>query len=457
MQIFTDRYQAGRLLATKLHAYANRTDVVVLGLPRGGLPVAFEVARTLHAPLDVFMVRKLGLPGHEELAMGAVASGGVIVINDEVVGALDIPDEIIETVAERESEDIARRERIYRNDRPPPDLMGQVAVLVDDGIATGSTMYAAATALRDQGAARVVVATPVVAAPTIPTLREVADELVDLESPDNFVAVSQFYVDFTPTTDDEVRELLAGHADRAKRRPEVSIRAVAVSAGGASLSGDLAIVSDPQGVVLFAHGAGSSRHSPRNQFVAAVLQEAGFATLLMDLLTEQEEASERFTAHLRFDIDLLARRLLAATEWISAEPSTRGLPLGYFGASTGAASALVAAAERSDRIAAVVSRGGRPDLAGPALARVRAPTLLIVGGNDPLVLDLNRQALQEIRAETSIEIVPGASHLFEEPGTLERVAELAADWFEDHLPTAPIAEPAGTAPGARSSEAGESR
>jgi putative phosphoribosyl transferase len=457
MQIFADRYQAGRLLATKLRAYAGRADVIVLGVPRGGLPVSFEVARMLHAPLEVFMVRKLGLPGHEELAMGAVASGGVIVVNDEVVGALDIPDEIIEAVAERESAEIARRERIYRDDRPPPDLTDRVAVLVDDGIATGSTMYAAATALREQGAARVVVATPVVAAPTVPALQQVADEFVYIEAPENFVAVGQFYVDFTPTTDDEVRELLAGHAERAKRRPEVPIRAVAVSAGGPILSGDLAIPTDPQGVVLFAHGAGSSRHSPRNQFVAAVLQEAGFATLLMDLLTEQEEASERFTAHLRFDIDLLARRLIAATDWISAEPSTRDLPIGYFGASTGAAAALVAAAERSDQIAAVVSRGGRPDLAGPALSRVRAPTLLIVGGNDPLVLDLNRQALEEIRAETRFEIVRGASHLFEEPGALERVAELAAEWFEDHLPAAPIPETRGETPEVRSPEAGESR
>jgi putative phosphoribosyl transferase len=460
MQVFSDRYQGGRVLASKLLAYADRPDLIVLGLPRGGVPVAYEVARALHAPLDVYIVRKLGLPGHEELAMGAVASGGVIVINEEVVDALRIPGHVIDAVARKGAAEIARREHIYRNGRPPPDVAGRVAMLVDDGVATGSTMYAAGTALRNQRAARVIVATPVVAAPTVPALREVADEVVYIEAPENFIAVGQYYADFAPTTDDEVRELIAGRAEPSKRQREVSTRTVAVPAGGVTLSGDLTVPSQAQGIVLFAHGAGSSRHSPRNQFVASVLQEAGFATLLMDLLTEQEEVSERFTAHLRFDIDLLARRLIAVTDWMSGEPSTKGLAVGYFGASTGAAAALVAAAERTLEVAAIVSRGGRPDLAASALSRVRAPALFIVGGNDPLVLDLNGQALRQLGTEKRLEIVPGASHLFEEPGTLERVAELATEWFEDHLPTAPVTETraAETAAGdARSSEAGESR
>jgi pimeloyl-ACP methyl ester carboxylesterase len=188
------------------------------------------------------------------------------------------------------------------------------------------------------------------------------------------------------------------------------------------------------GVVLFAHGSGSSRHSTRNRYVAAQLQAAGLATLLIDLLTLEEEAVDQHTAHLRFDIPLLAERLVAATRWLGEDPSTRSLSVGYFGASTGAAAALVAAATIPERVGAVVSRGGRPDLADEALPRVSAPTLLIVGGRDLAVLDLNRIAMARMTAVTRLEIVPGATHLFEEAGTLEVVAHLARDWFLRYLP-----------------------
>lgn len=199
----------------------------------------------------------------------------------------------------------------------------------------------------------------------------------------------------------------------------------------AELDGDLSMPGDARGIVVFAHGSGSSRHSPRNRQVAATLQQAGLATLLMDLLTPDEEQVDLRTRALRFDIGLLAERLIAATDWLGSRPDVRGLAVGYFGASTGAACALVAAAERP--AAAVVSRGGRPDLAGDALAHVRAPTLLIVGGHDEPVIDLNRQAMAQMSAETQLEIVPGASHLFSEPGALEQVAELATDWFAGRL------------------------
>jgi dienelactone hydrolase len=208
---------------------------------------------------------------------------------------------------------------------------------------------------------------------------------------------------------------------------------VRVQAGSATLEGDLEIPEGAVAVVLFAHGSGSGRQSPRNRFVARALQAAGLATFLIDLLTPEEEAVDLHTAHLRFDIPLLAGRLVAATRWLAVDPSTRGLEVGYFGASTGAGAALVAAAAESDRVGAVVSRGGRPDLAGDALPRVRAPTLLIVGGHDPAVLDLNRAAMARMRTEIRLEIVPGATHLFEEPGTLEAVAHLARNWFLRYL------------------------
>ncbi len=187
------------------------------------------------------------------------------------------------------------------------------------------------------------------------------------------------------------------------------------------------------GVVLFAHGSGSSRHSPRNRYVASVLQQDGFGTLLLDLLTAAEEQVDLDTGDLRFDIDLLGKRLLETTDWLQRTPATRGLSIGYFGASTGAGAALVAAAERPSSIGAVVSRGGRPDLAGPALARVQAPTLLIVGENDRQVIELNREALAKLRCEKHLSIVPGATHLFEEAGTLEEVSRLARNWFLRHL------------------------
>lgn len=208
---------------------------------------------------------------------------------------------------------------------------------------------------------------------------------------------------------------------------------VRIKASLVELEGELALPDSPLGVVLFAHGSGSSRHSPRNRYVADALQEGRLGTLLMDLLTPAEDQIDSRTAELRFNIDLLAERVIAAVDWVGSQPALQGLNLGLFGASTGAAAALVAAARRPAQAAAVVSRGGRPDLAGAALARVRAATLLIVGGSDLPVLDLNRAAFQELGGEKELKIVPRATHLFEEPGALEEVSRLAREWFQTHL------------------------
>ncbi|MFD2091081.1 dienelactone hydrolase family protein [Blastococcus deserti] len=214
-------------------------------------------------------------------------------------------------------------------------------------------------------------------------------------------------------------------------------RTVEVPTTRAALAGDLVVPAAARGVVLFAHGSGSSRHSPRNRKVAAALQDAGFGTLLIDLLTEVEEAVDARTRHLRFDIGLLAGRLTGAADWLAGDAATAGLPLATFGASTGAAAALVTAAERPDRVGAVISRGGRPDLAGSALERVRAPTLLVVGGADPQVLDLNRAAAARLAAEYEVAVVPGATHLFPEPGALEQVVDLALAWLDRWLRVPP--------------------
>ncbi|MGY1623152.1 phosphoribosyltransferase family protein [Geodermatophilus sp. SYSU D00965] len=421
---FPDRRDAGRRLARRLDALRGG-DVVVLGLPRGGVPVAAEVARALGAPLDVVVVRKLGVPVQPELAMGAVGEGGVTVVDRRVVALAGVGPADLARVERRERAELDRRARAFRGDRPPVPLAGRTAVVVDDGIATGSTARAACMVVRAQGAARVVLAAPVCAREGTRSLEPEVDELVCLEVPRRFVAVGQFYADFRPTGDDEVVELL-----RASRTPARADRVedVEVPAGGVLLAGSLTVPAGARGLVVFAHGSGSSRHSPRNRHVAGVLQAAGLATLLFDLLTPAEEADRGSV----FDIPLLAARLGEVTAWLRTGPAVQGLPVGCFGASTGAAAALVAAAD-DDRVAAVVSRGGRPDLAGARLGDVRAPTLLIVGGADPQVLELNRQAAERLRCTHRLAVVPGATHLFEEPGTLQAAAELARDWFAAHL------------------------
>jgi len=214
---------------------------------------------------------------------------------------------------------------------------------------------------------------------------------------------------------------------------ETRVREVQIPAGSATLEGELVVPPNPTGIVLFAHGSGSSRHSPRNQYVARIIREAGVGTLLFDLLTREEESVDLATRHLRFDIDLLARRLVEATAWVQKQDDTHHLRAGYFGASTGGGAALVAAAAVGEDVGAVVSRGGRPDLAGAALPGVASPTLLIVGGRDFGVIELNQEAYAQLRCKKELKIVPGATHLFEEPGALEEVARLAADWFRQHL------------------------
>ncbi|MEU5793045.1 phosphoribosyltransferase family protein [Streptomyces sp. NPDC047813] len=428
---FADRLEAGRGLGIRLLRLRG-PDVVVLGLPRGGVPVAAEVAEALDAPLDVCLVRKLGVPYQPELAMGAIGEDGVRVLNDDVLRGTGVPDDELARVEERERRVLAERAARYRGECPAVPLAGRTALVVDDGVATGSTARVACRVARARGAARVVLAVPVAPRDFTRRLGGDADDVVCLLTPWDFAAVGQFYDDFTQAEDAEVTACLRRARRRRRTRAGGTEREVSVPAGDVRLGGSLTVPEGATGVVAFAHGSGSGRHSPRNRHVAEGLHRAGLGTLLFDLLTDAE-ASDRDNV---FDIPLLAGRLLAATHWLRAEPAARGLALGYFGASTGAAAALWAAVE--GRPAAVVSRGGRPDLAGPRLPEVTAPTLLIVGGADPLVLDLNRDARSRLRCENRLETVPGATHLFEEPGTLERVTELARDWFTDHLAAAHV-------------------
>ncbi|MBI3688174.1 MAG: phosphoribosyltransferase [Actinobacteria bacterium] len=427
-RVYADRRDAGRRLAKELGHLAGR-DVVVVGLPRGGVPVAFEVARALGAPLDVIVVRKIGVPSQPELAMGALGEGGVRVVDEDVVRTAAVTADQFAAVERMVREELERRSQRLRGSSRLLPLAGRVAVVVDDGLATGSTARAACQVARARGAVRVVLAAPVAPPETVQRLRSEADEVVVTQTPHNFFNVGQWYVDFTPTSDAEVTALLdqaraapqpAGRGDR----PPVQEREINLVAGGALLAGQLTTAPDARGLVIFAHGSGSSRHSPRNRAVASLLNRAGLSTLLFDLLTRDEEPQRARV----FDIGLLADRLGSVTRQTRA-----GHPwVGYFGASTGAAAALWAAAEPGADVAAVVSRGGRPDLAMQRLGQLRAPTLLIVGGDDEAVLDLNRIALARLRCPCELAIVPGAGHLFEEPGTLDTAAARARDWFLAH-------------------------
>ncbi len=423
--MFADRVDAGRQLARRLRPLRGQ-NVVVLGLPRGGVPVAFEVAVSLRAPLDVIVVRKLGVPFDPEYAFGAIGEGGVRVVDRRAAAPTGLTEAEMAKVEARERVELDRRVRQLRGGRPPVPLGGRTVVIVDDGIATGSTARAACRVARARGAGRVVLAVPVCPAEAVASLLRDADDVVCVDTPGSFFAIGAWYADFTQTSDEQVRALLEAAAGF-PRVPDAG--QVIIDADGTRLAGILTVPDRAAGLVLFAHGSGSGRNSPRNQSVAASLNRAGLGTLLADLLTEDEAANRARV----FDIPLLASRLAGITGWLRRQSAARGLRVGYFGASTGAAAALRAAADSRLEVAAVVSRGGRPDLASGCLGAVRAPTLLIVGGADPVVLDLNKRAQRELKCENRLVVIPGATHLFEEPGALGQVADLAADWFTRHF------------------------
>ena len=428
--VYQDRVDAGRRLAERLERFRGES-AIVLGLPRGGVPVASEVAEALGLPLDVIIVRKLGVPYQPEVAMGAIGEGDVRVLDHRLISELHVSDTELRDIEEHERATLLSRTQRFRRGRERLDLRGRIAIIVDDGLATGATARAACQVARSLGAARVVLAVPVGPRDTLERFAE-ADEVICPAMPEQFWAVGAHYRDFSPTSEEDVIVLLdaaARRMDRVHPSPPDLDAEVSIPLGDVTVEGHLHLPEPATAIVLFAHGSGSSRHSPRNRMVAEALYEAGLGTLLLDLLTAEEELDRANV----FDIRLLADRLVAVAEWLGRRPDTAGARLGYFGASTGAGAALAAASLRPDLVSAVVSRGGRPELAGDLLAEVRAPTLLIVGSLDHLVLDLNRRALSVLRGEKRLEIVEGASHLFEEPGTLAEVALLARDWFVTHF------------------------
>jgi putative phosphoribosyl transferase len=428
MSMYRDRTEAGSRLADRLATY-GRPDPLVLALPRGGLPVALPVAQRLGADLDVLVVRKLGAPGNPEFAMGAVGEDGILVMDHQARRQFHVTEDEVSIAARRELAEVDRRVAMYRHGSRRLGVAGRNVIIVDDGLATGSTAAAAVRVVRGMGARHVTLAVPVGSVEAVDRLTELVDDLVCLQAPEVFWAVGQHYDVFDQISDEQVLAILSRHPRGRTREPGHRVDDdMVIDTADVTLAGHLCIPLDAAGVVVFVHGTGSDRASPRNRAVAGVLQAAGLGTLLVDMLTPDEVRRGAEPA-----LSALAQRVIGVGAWLAARPEAAALPLGYFGSSSGAAVALVAAAQAPDAVRAVVSRGGRPDQAAPWLADVRAPTLLIVGGRDLAVLDLNRDAERVLTCPHLLEVVRGAGHLFEEEGTLQQAAALARSWFLQHL------------------------
>jgi erythromycin esterase-like protein/predicted phosphoribosyltransferase/predicted alpha/beta-hydrolase family hydrolase len=427
--IFSNRKQAGRLLSGKLLNY-RRTPCVVLALPRGGVPVAAEVAAALEAPLDVLLVRKIGAPFQTELAIGAICEDQEPVWNHSILSQIGYEPEDLQPAVAREKSKILQQRDLFRNGQALPDVHGKVVIVVDDGLATGATMAAAVKYMKTKGAEKIVVAVPIAATSTIRKLQAEVGEIIAQESIEDLMSVGQWYSDFTQVSNNEVLALLKDFRQGAVS--ERRTRDLHIPLETVTLEGIITTVPAMKALIVFAHGSGSSRLSPRNQKVAEELNEAGFGTLLFDLLTEPEFKDRNNV----FNIELLSQRLIAVTRWLRQQPGFKEVQIGFFGASTGSAACIHATSRLNaeDGVYALVSRGGRPDLAGESLEFVETPVLLLVGGQDYEVLELNRHAQKRLR-NSKLLVVAGATHLFEEPGTLEEVSQQAVQWFELHLKT----------------------
>lgn len=425
MRPIESRVSAGKLLAEVLRD-REWQNAVVLALPRGGVPVAHEIARELALSMDVLFVKKMGAPGRPEYALGAISEDNDPVWNEDALMDVSLSQEDLKKIVDQSRTQVDEQVRKWRGSRKAIDLKGRTVLVVDDGLATGMTMKAAVELLRRRDVKRILVVAPVASRSAMELLKDDADEVIVLSIPEPFFSVGQWYEDFSQVTDEAVSQLLRRRTDFSVEEG-VKPNLVTIALDEGWLEGELTVPRNPKGVVIFAHGSGSSFKSPRNQYVAQRLNQVGVATLLFDLLTDAE-SKDRGNV---FNIPLLALRLKRATQWLRTDRNLKYLPIGYFGASTGAAAALVAA--NADKgISTVVSRGGRPDLAEEFLSRIDCPVLLIVGGADSGVIEPNESAKRTLK-HAELVVVPGAGHLFEEPGALDQVVEYATDWFSNQF------------------------
>jgi putative phosphoribosyl transferase len=438
--MFSTRAAAGSAVASALSDRHLTGDVLVLALPRGGVPVARVVADALGAPLDVIVARKLGVPGMEEVALGAIAEGRRDIVEDSVRWYLGVPAAVVARIVERERRELDRRARVYRGGASLPNVRGRTVILVDDGLASGTTMRAAALSVRLGRPARIVAAVPVASLAHCDDVRRAVDDLVAIATPDPFGTVSEWYDDFDAVTDAEVLRLLGRTSQTAVDETRVppgttDERTVTIPLSlpehaDESMGADVGIPDDsPTGLVMLAHGGGSSRNSYRNRYLAGRLRQEGWATMRIDLLLDREREADEITGDARFDVSRIGTRLVSAIDWAVRERLAGAHRIVLFGASTGAAAAMVAAAARPDAVIGVASRGGRVDLAGAALSEVRAPTLMVVGGADIDTLRLTRASAKLLGASTRLTLIPHARHTFEEPGAIGAVGEHVVRWL----------------------------
>lgn len=457
---FRDRADAGAVLARSLIDYRGRADVTVLGLARGGVPVAREVANLLRVPLAVVVARKVGVPGIEEVALGAIAEGSTRVVADTVAWYLGVPSRIVDRLAARERVELERRVGLYASGLASLDLRGRTVILVDDGLATGASVRAALRSIRDKRPARVVVAVPISSRDAAEDVRLEVDELVAIVTPARFASVGSAYEDYSAVTDDDVLSLIGrptrrvspymrdvsdriGAAlTRADGRTRDLERTIGIQTPDAAIVGDLGVPSfvpslrrgqraeGVRGLVILAHGGGSSRSSYRNRYLAGRLRLSGYATLRLDLLTTDEQRMDAVSESYRFDVGRLATRLASACDWVDREGVAGAHHTVLAGSNTAAAAALETAARRPGRVFAVAARGGRVDLVAEALPRVKTPVLLMVGGADRESVRRNNDAVDRLPRGALLIKVPRASRTLEEPGALGFVAEHLVSWLD---------------------------
>ena len=453
---FRDRADAGDALALSLSMFATEPNLVVLGVGRGGVPVARQVAGELGAPFDVLVSRKVGVPGIEEVSLGAIAEGSGRVIPDDVAWYIGVPSRVVERLAARERVELERCAQLYRGGKPLHDLKGRTVILVDDGLATGATLRAAARVVRSKQPRRLIAAVPIASQSGAKELQAEVDELVALVTPEEFKSVSASYTSYAPVTDDEVLALLGRPARRAPsvlvrdvsdriappsrqgRGPSGSERTLEIQAAGSTIMADLGVPRDIfgentrriRGLAILAQGAGCSRNSYRNRYMAGRLRESGYATLRVDLLTREEQCDDPASVGPRFAVERIAARLNSVCDWAAHEGVDGVDHTILISAGTGAAAAFLAAARRRERIFAVVSRGGRVDLAGETLAQVQAPALLIVGTANAETVQRNREAMRLLPTSAELVRIPRAGDSFAEPGALGSVAEHTVKWLD---------------------------
>jgi putative phosphoribosyl transferase len=447
--IFRDRGTAADALARSLTRFAAESDVMVIGLARGGVPIARHVASAIGASFSVLISRKIGVPGIEEVALGAIAEGMDDVVTDSVAWYIGVPSDVLERLAARERLELARRERLYRDGHPLPCVEGRTVILVDDGLATGATLRAAARAVRLRRPKRIIAAVPVASRLALDDLRGEVDEIVAVVVTDAFQTVSSSYESFAPVSDDDVLTALGRPARRvseivtdithritdAERTIEIPITDGCVVADlGTSLHlgsrGRGATLRERGALAILAHAGGSSRDSYRNRYMAGRLRLSGYATMRVDLLTPHEQELDARNGSMRFDVARIAARLTDVCDWAVRAGIYGARRTILIGSSTGAAAALATAAQRQANTFAVVARGGRVDLTGPRLARVRAPVLLIVGDADREAVRLNSDAMQALPRGAKLIRIPGAGQTFGEPGALGAVAEHTVKWLD---------------------------